>query len=212
MRLAFLVLLLVNLLLFAWGRGYLGEADAGREPARLQQQIEPDKLRILAAEVKPVTSAATQLCQRIEGLSAAAVETIKKSGVAEAPGWQLTMIPEQETHGHWVVIAQLPSRAVAEKKKTELRQLGVKEGQIVEDAALGPFAVSLGVFRSQALAGEFLQAVAKKGVRSAQLARRELSPDKFAVELRAPADELTRKLLEIMAPLGEAVRADCAPP
>ncbi|MDO8959303.1 MAG: SPOR domain-containing protein [Rhodocyclaceae bacterium] len=212
MRLAFLALLLANLLLLAWGQGHLGAADAGREPERLRQQIEPDKLRILAAGAAPATSAAARLCQRIEGLSAAAAETIKKSGVAEAPGWQLTLIPEKETSGHWVVIAQLPSRAVAEKKRTELRQLGVKEGQIVEDAALGPFTVSLGVFRSQALAEEFLQAVAKKGVRSAQLARRELSPDKFAVELRAPADELTRKLPEIMAPLGEASRADCAAP
>jgi len=212
MRLAFLALLLANLLLFAWGQGYLGAADAGREPDRLRQQIEPDKLRILTAEVTPATSAATRLCQRIEGLSAAAVETIKKSGVAEAPGWQFTLIPEKEISGHWVVIAQLPSRAVAEKKKTELRQLGVKEGQIVEDAALGPFAVSLGVFRSQALAEELLQEVAKKGVRSAQLARRELSSDKFAVELRAPADELNRKLPAIMAPLGEAMRADCALP
>ncbi|MDP1605477.1 MAG: hypothetical protein Q8L93_02345 [Rhodocyclaceae bacterium] len=57
MRLASLALLLVNLLLFAWGQGYLGEADAGREPERLRQQIEPDKLRILAAVAAPATPA-----------------------------------------------------------------------------------------------------------------------------------------------------------
>lgn len=209
MRLALYLLLLANLVLFAWGQGYFGEADAGREPERLQRQIEPDKLRILTAGLSPAATA--PFCQRIEGLSAAEADAIKQRGLAETPGWQLALIPEKEAAGHWVVIAQLPSRAVAEKKKTELRQLGIKEGQIVEDSTLGPFTLSLGEFRSQALAEEFLQSLAKKGVRSAQLGKRDL-PEKFAVELRASADELARKLPELMATLAGARRADCAAP
>lgn len=209
MRLAFIVLLLANLVLFAWGQGYLGEAEAGREPERLQQQIEPGKLRILPAGAVSAAPAAALLCQRIEGLSAAEADTFKRRDMAGTPGWTVTLIPDNEAAGHWVVIAQLPSRAVAEKKRTELRQLGVKEGQIVEDAVQGPFAVSLGVFRSQALAEEFLQSITRKGVRSAQLARRDITPEKFVVELRAPADELQRKLPELMASLAGASRNDC---
>ncbi|MBA3032107.1 MAG: hypothetical protein KKF85_10690 [Gammaproteobacteria bacterium] len=212
MRLAFIILLLANLVLFAWGQGYLGEADAGREPERLQQQIEPGKLIILPAGVASAAPAVVEFCQRIEGLSATAADTFKKSGIAETPGWTVTLIPEKETSGHWAVIAQLPSRVVAEKKKAELRQLGVKEGQVVEDAALGPFAISLAIFRSQALAEEFLQSIVRKGVRSAQLAKRELPPERMAVELRAPKDELTRKLPELLAPLTDARVADCATP
>ncbi len=209
MRLAFLVLLLANLVLFSWGQGYLGEVDAGREPGRLQQQIEPDKLRILPAGPVPAAPTAALLCQRIEGLSAAEADTFKRRDMAETPGWTVTLIPDNEAAGHWVLIAQLPSRAAAEKKRTELRQLGIKEGQIVEDAVQGPFAVSLGVFRSQALAEEFLQSMTRKGVRSAQLARRDIKPEKFVVELRAPADELQRKLPELMASLAGASRNDC---
>lgn len=221
MRLALTVLLLVNLVLFVGGQGYFGGADAGREPSRLQQQIEPDKLRIIPAGLSPATPAhptVALFCQRIEGLSAAEADAIKQRGATETPGWQFTLIPEQAVNGpasHWVLIGQLSSRAVAEKKKTELRQLGVKEGQIVEDSKLGPFTVSLGVFRNQALAEEFLQSLAQKGVRSAQLAKRELSPEKFAVELRVPAnaaDELNRKLHELLPPLAGARRVDCAAP
>lgn len=209
MRLAFLFLLLANLVLFAWGQGYLGEVDAGREPGRLQQQVEPGKLRIHPAGSASATPAEALLCQRIEGLTVAEADTFKRRDVAETPGWTVTLVPESEMAGHWVVIAQLPSRAVAEKKRTELRQLGVKEGQIVEDAALGPFAVSLGVFRSQVLAEEFMQSVMRKGVRSAQLAKRDIKPEKFIVELRAPAEELDRKLPDLMAPLAGASRTDC---
>ncbi|MDP3032537.1 MAG: SPOR domain-containing protein [Rhodocyclaceae bacterium] len=209
MRLALMVLVLANLVLFAWGQGYLGEVDAGREPGRLQQQIEPGKLRILPAGAASAAPAVALLCQRIEGLSAAEADTFKRRDMAETPGWTVTLLPDSEAGGHWVLIAQLSSRAVAERKRTELRQLGVKEGQIIEDAEQGPFAVSLGVFRSQALAEEFLQSLTRKGVRSAQLARRDIAPEKFIVELRAPADELERKLPELMAPLAGASRTDC---
>lgn len=54
MRIAFLILLLLNVGLFFWGQGYLGAQDAGREPDRLARQVAPEKLRILTVEpVKP---------------------------------------------------------------------------------------------------------------------------------------------------------------
>ncbi|MDP1652201.1 MAG: hypothetical protein Q8L56_05695 [Rhodocyclaceae bacterium] len=49
MRLAFLILLLANVLLFAWGQGHLGTPNEGREPERLSQQLTPEKLRIVPA-------------------------------------------------------------------------------------------------------------------------------------------------------------------
>ncbi|MFN3885048.1 MAG: hypothetical protein ACK4Q4_09860 [Rhodocyclaceae bacterium] len=51
MRLAFLILLFANILLFFWGQGYLGQQqDAGREPARLAQQLAPEKLTVVRRE------------------------------------------------------------------------------------------------------------------------------------------------------------------
>lgn len=58
LRAIVLVLVLANLLLLAWSRDWLGLGErptAGREPQRLQQQIRPEALRLLApgAETAP---------------------------------------------------------------------------------------------------------------------------------------------------------------
>jgi hypothetical protein len=51
MRLVFLILFFANLALFIWGQGYLGSQAAGREPARLAQQLQPEKLSV--SKLKP---------------------------------------------------------------------------------------------------------------------------------------------------------------
>lgn len=208
MRLAFLVLLLVNLALFL---GYQGQTEAGREPERLQRQIEPERLRIVSGTggVAPELSLA---CKRVEWLSAAELEAFQKSGLAKLADWEFRQFQHQPELVHGVVLPQLPSRAAAEKKKAELRQLGVNEGQIIEDAPLGPFMLSLAVFRSQPLAEEFLQSMTKKGVRSARLVKRELPVEKYALEVRAPAGALTRKLPDLLLPLANASLTDCVAP
>jgi len=50
MRIAFLVLLLANVILFMWGQGYLGTQDVGREPGRMAQQVAPEKLHIVQVQ------------------------------------------------------------------------------------------------------------------------------------------------------------------
>jgi hypothetical protein len=221
MRLAFFVLLFINVILFAVGQGYWGEQATGREPDRLQRQIEPEKLRIVSAVTTANAATASaapaarvdaaRICKRVEWLSTTESTSIEKAA-AEFPGWEVSRIPRQEAPVHWVVIPELLTRALAEKKKAELRQLGITEGEIVEHATLGPYAVSLGVFRGPSLAEEFLQLLAKKGVRSARLIKRELPAEKFALELRAPADELNKRLPDWMTPLTGINLIDCAKP
>ena len=46
-RLFFFLLVLANLLFFAWTQRYLGASDDGHEPQRLEQQLHPEKLRIV---------------------------------------------------------------------------------------------------------------------------------------------------------------------
>lgn len=55
MRVAFLILLLANVVLFFWGQSRLGMGNEGREPERMAQQVSPDKLRIVPPDaLKPV--------------------------------------------------------------------------------------------------------------------------------------------------------------
>jgi hypothetical protein len=213
MRLAFLVLLLVNALLFVWARGDWGNPAAGREPERIGRQIAPEKLRSVAAlaDVAGVAPAVPPVCQRIEGLSATEAATLGNV-LAALSDWAITPHTPLEAPTYRVAIPALATRALAEKKQVELRQLGVEEGQVVTHAADGPYAVSLGVFRDPQRAEDFLQALARKGVRSARLIPRPAVVEKHALEVRAPAAALDQKLPELLTALPDARRVDCTPP
>lgn len=208
MRLAFFVLLLANVVLFVWGQGYLGTLDEGREPERLQRQLQADKLRILPASAAAKPAASATVCKRIEWLTAAEAASTKET-LGSGSGIEVIQSPRKEAAAHWVAIPGLASRAAAEKKKAELRQLGIDDTEIVEHGAPGTFAVSLGVFRNASLAEDYLQAAASKGVRSAKILSRELPPERYALELRGPAEILDKALPELMAPLAQASLTDC---
>jgi len=202
MRLAFLVLLLANLFLFAWGRSAWRAEEPGREPERLAGQIAPEKLRLLP------DVAAVAACRRIEWLTEAEAGSLA-AAVADLPGWEAMVAPRAARPAHWVVMPELPTRAAAETKRNELRRLGVNESEIVADATLGPFVISLGVFRGEQTAAEHLRELQKKGVRSARLASRELPPTQFAVDFRAPAVDLAEKLPVLAAGLTDTSLVDC---
>lgn len=62
MKLAFLVLLLLNLALFAWQQGVFGRVgESGREPERVARQIEAERFRVLSEkEVQKLRERANQ--------------------------------------------------------------------------------------------------------------------------------------------------------
>ena len=58
-RLFFFLLVFANLLFFAWAQGHFGATDDNREPQRLAEQLQADKLRIvrsMPAPAKPPSS------------------------------------------------------------------------------------------------------------------------------------------------------------
>ena len=51
MKLAFMLLALANLIFFAWQQGVFGGLpDAGREPERVNRQVEPERVRVLTQQ------------------------------------------------------------------------------------------------------------------------------------------------------------------
>ena len=62
MKLPFLVLLLLNLALFAWQQGVFGRVgESGREPERVARQIEAERFRVLSEkEVQKLRERASQ--------------------------------------------------------------------------------------------------------------------------------------------------------
>ena len=63
MKLAFLILLLLNLALLAWQQGVFGRVrESGREPERVARQIEAERFRVLSEkEVQKLRERASQV-------------------------------------------------------------------------------------------------------------------------------------------------------
>jgi hypothetical protein len=209
-RALFLLLVFANLGFFVWAQGYLGGQDQGREPQRLASQIEPEKLRIVTAAASsvaaPVASPAAGLaCRLVAGLPLAEVEAFK----AELVGASVEVKTAEGTTSHWVHIPPQANKSAADKKAAELRALGVKDFYIVQDEGPSRYAISLGLFRSEAAAAEFLQGLAKRGVKSARIEVRETPPRHTRALVKGPAQLLDRRLPGLVAKMPGAAMMEC---
>lgn len=104
MRTLVLVLVVVNVLLFAWNRGWIGQGSAlagsAREPERLARQIAPDEVRVVtdvatataapaASEPASVPAGETGACLEAGPFGAAGLVAAEQVMDALAPGrWQ----------------------------------------------------------------------------------------------------------------------------
>lgn len=206
-RLFFFLLVLANLLFFSWAQGYFGPTDENREPQRLEQQLQADKLRLLPAAAIPATKADPAACRVVNGLAMVDAEALKLA--VAAAGGEAQILPLLEPKLHLVVIMDLPNQAAAEKKAAELRRFGVTEQETV---ALndGSQEIVLGSFPTETPAREFLLGLNKRGIKSARVDSRDQPPLRARLEARAPASILLRQLPQLMAPYADATLSDCA--
>ncbi len=203
MRTAFFLLVLANLVFFVWAQDYFGGQDEGREPQRLNDQIHPDKLKVEVPAPPPAPP--PQACRRIDGLAAKDAERLR-AAIQEA-GLAATLQPGEEIASFWVNIPDLPNKAVADKKTSELKLFGVVDFHVMQSEG-GSFVVSLGVFRNESGANELLQELVKKGVKSARIETKK-APAPARVEVRGAADLVSQRMPEWLAGAAGATVADC---
>lgn len=86
----------------------------------------------------------------------------------------------------WVFIPPQASKAEADKKAGELKQLGVTDFFVIQDSGPNRWAISLGVFSAEAGANAHLAQLRSKGVRSAKSGPRNTKDVLQAVEARGP--------------------------
>lgn len=186
----FWFLLCINGVLFAYGRGYLGNFKGNeREPARMKGQVNADKLRLVPAaqaggakpaEAPPVpvapvaASPALIACVEIGSLDAQEARRfdnrIAALGLPMQP--QRQNVTTTEVGSYMVHVPPHASREAADRKAEELKNLGVTNFYVIPDNTPMKWAISLGVFKSENAAKTLLAALNKQGVQGARISGR----------------------------------------
>jgi hypothetical protein len=94
-----------------------------------------------------------------------------------------------------VFIPPLKTKAEADKKAGEARALGVEDLYVVQDSSAQRFAISLGAFKTEEAANNYLAQLRQKGVRSAAAAPRGAKNTTFVI--RDPGDAVAARLAEL---------------
>ncbi len=105
----------------------------------------------------------------------------------------------------WVRVPPQSSKEQAERRVQELRQLGVTDTYIVQDAGPSQFAVSLGLFKTENRARLMLSQLSAKGVRNAGVEARTTS----TYRIQATLDDAARSEIEAAQSGLAANREDC---
>lgn len=226
MRLAFFLLLLINVALYPFVSGLIAGKGDGSEPLRMASQMKPDSIRILpsdapspAAETVAAPdvantvvagSEAPAVCRALDGLSREQVDALNARIGAEQLLLQLSESEQTETTAWWVHIPDMQTRQLAERKQAELRALGVREMIVMADPAdPQKLAVSLGLFKTEAAAKELLATLNGQGVRSARIVPREGRAGRYRIEVRGAGPDLAA-LFDSFPALDETTqRTDC---
>lgn len=220
MRTTFLFLVLANLVFLAWSI-FVSKADTQSDPRPLARQIAPEKLRIVPAsalatsspaDISPTAAPEALACLEWGGFSPADVVRASEALAPLSLGSRLTRrLVSDDNAGWWVFMPPRANRQDAQKKAGELKALGVEEYFIVQDEGPQRFAISLGIFKTEAAADSRLEALRAKGVKTAQTGRRETPTQKIYLQVRPVEEALAAKLREIAKSFSESEVRECAP-
>lgn len=212
MRVLALFLILLNLGFFAWSK-YMQPVETATDSRPMARQIQPERLQLAASAASAASPSAAAAATPSAPMTPPAprpqpIACLEWGSftIADAPaaakvvgslglGGRLSERRTEETASWWVFIpAQSDGRAGALRKTRELRALGVEDYFIVQDEGPTRWAISLGVFRTEAGAKSRLEALQAKKVRSAEIGPRETRVPKVWLQIRDIEPSLKAKL------------------
>ena len=218
LKFIFWSLLAINAALFAYGRGYLGHFSGNeREPERLLNQLNADKLAIISPEKANNAAAAVAASAAAAASAKAAPEVlacveIASFVLADARRFEAQLaplnlgdrqsrhnLPGTEVSSYIVHIPPQGSKEGADKKAAELRGLGVTNYFIMSDNSPLRWGISLGVFKTEGAAQNQLAALMKQGVRTARITPRMSGSKLLGYQFREVDAALKAKLEQIRA-------------
>jgi hypothetical protein len=195
MRTILLLLLLANLTLFAYTQ--LDRAGSG-EGARLRQQVQPDKIRLLTpqqvAALGPAKVAAlADVCLEWGPFNdpdkARALAELEPLGL----GRLLTPKRIESNASYWVFLPRTANRGAVDRRVAELKAAGLSDVAVVDTGAQR-YTVSLGVYRTEEAANTRLADLVRLGVDDAQVGPRQQTLVQTALVIRDPEAEVVARV------------------
>jgi len=200
MRAVVILLLLANLTFFAYTRL---DATSDGEAARLVEQVQPEKIRLLTpqqvAALGPAKVAAlADVCLDWGPLGDADRARALADLEPLALGKLLTQRRIETTMAFWVYLPPAPNRAEADRRAADLRARGVGDALVVDS---GPqrYAVALGSFHAEDIAKARLADLVKLGVTNARLAPRQHVITQTVLVIRDPQAAVVAKLRDLVS-------------
>ncbi len=211
-------LLLLNVLYGSWAQGWLLPYGFGpvpqREPHRLAQQIHPELITLLSpAELRLMSRPKPPdppLCLETGPMDEAQAEVLRPYLEASWPAgswvFQELTVPER-----WLVyMGKYANAAELDKKRAELAGIQL-DTEAVASAALVP-GLSLGAYPTEAQATAALQALSRRGVRTARVVQEQAAVQALRLRLLAVNDTLQVLLPELRAVLPTGALESCPEP
>jgi SPOR domain len=225
LKFVFWILVGLNAVLFAFSQGYLGKFKGEeREPARLKNQLESGKLKMVTAEqaqpagapdvdaapaavataapaapVPAATAPAPAACTEVGPLSTSDDRRfearVAKLGLGQRQA--KVTVPYQEVTSRLVYIPSQGSKEAADRKAQELRGLGVANFFVISGDSPYKYGISLGLFKSEASAQAMLAMLNKQGVRSARIAPRGPVSERTVYQFRGLDADTREKIVKI---------------
>lgn len=141
------------------------------------------------------------------------------SGLAEAQqklsaldlGARLQTRSIEHASGYWVYMSPLKNQAEVQRKIGQLKNLGVNDYFVVQEVGEWQRAISLGVFRTEQAANNYLDSLRKQGVRTAKVGERKskLRFTQFVISDAAPEIESKVRGFLKEFPDSELKMSDC---
>jgi hypothetical protein len=219
------LLLLANLGFFAWI--YFGSGRASEEPQLMEQQLNPQAIRLLRADqvaalaaertkqtaerTKPPPKVTLAACLELGAFNPGDVARVQQVLEPLALGSRLSQRRVEEIASYWVFIPPQRNRQAANQKAAELKKLGVEDFFVVQEDPKFRFAISLGVFKTEEAARSRLAGLRTKGVRTARIGPRETSVQKVYFTVREAPEALVSRLNELRQSFAGSELKDCSP-
>jgi hypothetical protein len=174
-----IALFVINLLTFAvlqWG----GELLQDGSKIQAAPALHNEQIHIVSAPVANVAlpatpasvSSANLLCMEWSDFSGSDLTRANDALTPLKLGNKLSSRPIEYSSGFWVYLPPLKDKAAITKKLEQLKARGVSEYFVVAEAGEWQHAISLGVFKSEESAQNYLTILKDRGVNSAKVGER----------------------------------------